>query len=248
MPLKTFTLAERPEREDEFEGFAEAGWPRFLRQRDELGSGRLWPELFTTFDRFQLLLFDGDRVVGVGHAVPIAWDGSPATLPDSLAGILENAVATRAGGHRATALAAMAVISAGHEAQGYRSDLVRAMRGLALQHGLDALVAPVRPELKAAYPLAPLERYVRWTQPDGAPLDPWIRVHWRLGAEIARVAPRTLSIAGTVAQWEEWTGMAFPDSGPYVVPGALQPVSIDRERDEGRYEDPNVWMLQDVRS
>ena len=36
--------------------------------------------------------------------------------------------------------------------------------------------------------------------------------------------------------------MAFPDSGPYVVPGALQPVRIDREHDVGRYEDPNIWM------
>jgi hypothetical protein len=36
--------------------------------------------------------------------------------------------------------------------------------------------------------------------------------------------------------------MRFPESGNYVVPGALQPVEIDRERDEGVYEDPNVWM------
>jgi hypothetical protein len=93
-----------------------------------------------------------------------------------------------------------------------------------------------------------MERYVRWTQADGAPLDPWIRAHWRLGAEIVCVVARTLSIAGTVAQWQEWTGMAFPDSGPYVVPGALQPVTIDRERDEGRYDDPNVWMVHPVRS
>jgi hypothetical protein len=71
---------------------------------------------------------------------------------------------------------------------------------------------------------------------------PDLRVHWRLGAEFVRVVPRTLVIAGRVADWEEWTGMRFPDSGSYVVPGALQPVQIDRERDEGRYEDPNVWM------
>lgn len=83
---------------------------------------------------------------------------------------------------------------------------------------------------------------MRWTRADGAPIDPWIRVHWRLGAEIVRVIPRPLVIVGSVAEWEEWTEMAFPDSGPYVVPGALQPVLIDRERDEGRYEDPNVWM------
>jgi hypothetical protein len=36
--------------------------------------------------------------------------------------------------------------------------------------------------------------------------------------------------------------MCFPESGPYIVPGALQPVIIDRERDVGRYEDPNIWM------
>ena len=36
--------------------------------------------------------------------------------------------------------------------------------------------------------------------------------------------------------------MAFPESGDYVVPGALQPVAVDRERDVGRYEEPNVWV------
>ena len=40
--------------------------------------------------------------------------------------------------------------------------------------------------------------------------------------------------------------MSFPESGPYVVPGALQSVLMDLERDEGRYEDPNVWMRHPV--
>ena len=38
----------------------------------------------------------------------------------------------------------------------------------------------------------------------------------------------------------------FPESGEYVIPGALQPVLIDRNRDAGRYEDPNVWMRHPV--
>ena len=37
--------------------------------------------------------------------------------------------------------------------------------------------------------------------------------------------------------------MRFPDSGSYVVPGALVPVEIDLERDEGLYREPNVWMV-----
>jgi hypothetical protein len=49
-------------------------------------------------------------------------------------------------------------------------------------------------------------------------------------------------IPGTVAQWEEWTGMVFPESGQYIIEGACQPVRIERESDLGEYYDPNVWM------
>ena len=55
-----------------------------------------------------------------------------------------------------------------------------------------------------------------------------------------------MRIAGTVAQWEEWTELAFPESGSYVVPGALVPVEIDREQDEGLYVEPNVWMVHSL--
>ncbi len=51
-----------------------------------------------------------------------------------------------------------------------------------------------------------------------------------------------MTIDGTVADWEGWADMPFPESGDYVVPGALTPVSIDRESDRGRYVEPNVWM------
>ncbi|MGH7418253.1 MAG: GNAT family N-acetyltransferase, partial [Candidatus Rokuibacteriota bacterium] len=157
--------------------------------------------------------------------------------------ILERALEAREAGRRPTALSALAAVTEPERrGQGLSSEIIKAMAALARQHGLGALVAPVRPTLKSRYPLTPMERYVRWTRTDGAPLDPWMRAHWRLGAEIVRVVPRTLVIVGTVVQWEDWTNMAFPDSGPYVVPGALQPVMIDRARDEGRYEDPNVWM------
>jgi hypothetical protein len=57
-----------------------------------------------------------------------------------------------------------------------------------------------------------------------------------------------MRIPGTVAQWEDWTGLAFPESGWYVVPGALVPVEIDRERDEGLYVEPNVWMVHSLPS
>lgn len=47
---------------------------------------------------------------------------------------------------------------------------------------------------------------------------------------------------GSIADWQHWTGMRFPESGSYVVPGALQPIEIDVEADRGIYVEPNVWM------
>ena len=109
------------------------------------------------------------------------------------------------------------------------------------------LVAPVRPSLKQLYPLTPMERYVTWTRADGAFFDPWLRVHQRMGAEIVRVAPKAMVVTDTVARWEEWTGLRFPESGSYIVAGAFQPVKIDVRRDVGRYEEANVWMRHPLR-
>jgi hypothetical protein len=243
--FKTFTLRERPELEDDFERLAEEGWPRFMRQRDELGLGRHWPRLFTDFADWQFVICDSfDRVVAVGHSIPFAWDGKEADLPDSIAGILERAVDVRAATRRPTALSALAaLVDTKQRGQGLSRVVVETMRRLATQWNLDALVAPVRPTLKSAYPLTPIERYARWKDAEDLPFDPWMRVHVRLGAIVGQVMPRAMVIVGKVAEWEEWTDMRFPEDGSYVVPGALQPVVIDRVRDEGRYEDPNVWML-----
>jgi hypothetical protein len=55
-------------------------------------------------------------------------------------------------------------------------------------------------------------------------------------------ARRSLVISGAVAEWEDWAGMAFPQTGRYVVPGALDLVHIDRGRDRGVYAETNLWM------
>lgn len=36
--------------------------------------------------------------------------------------------------------------------------------------------------------------------------------------------------------------MKFPESGSYIVNGALKPIMINREEGYGEYEDSNVWM------
>jgi hypothetical protein len=103
----------------------------------------------------------------------------------------------------------------------------RLMARIAARHGFSALVAPVRPTLKGRYPLTPMASYVAWRRPDGSPFHPWLRVHWRLGARVVRIARRAMNVTATVAEWEERTGLRFPASGRYV--------------------EPNVWMRHPVR-
>ncbi|MGH7305192.1 MAG: hypothetical protein ACRELZ_18055, partial [Candidatus Rokuibacteriota bacterium] len=130
----------------------------------------------------------------------------------------------------------LAAVAPDQQGRGHSARVIRAMRSIAARHGLRELIAPVCPTFKDRY------------RADGAPIDPWLRLHWRLGARFLRVAPRSMVVTGTVAQWESWTAMSFPESGRYVVPGALAPVRIDRRRNRGRYVEPNVWMLHPVRA
>jgi GNAT superfamily N-acetyltransferase len=241
------TLAQRPDLAEPVQRLGAAVWPEFLRH--DAVCGRYWQLLYSTFAHCQILLCDPDHtVIGVGHTIPLQWDGTIADLPLGLDGALERGAYDAELGRAPTTLSALAAIVApSHQRQGLSVLILQAMRSIAAAHGLAALIAPVRPTLKHRYPLTPIGRYARWTRPDGSPFDPWLRVHWRLGAEFLQVAPQSMVVTGTIEAWETWTGLSFPDSGPYVVPEALQPVVIDREGGCGRYEDPNIWMQHTTR-
>ena len=114
------------------------------------------------------------------------------------------------------------------------------MRAAAARGGLRELIAPVRPTLKARYPLTPIEHYLAWRREDGAHFDPWIRVHERVGGQIIAPSPESMTIEAPVSDWEDWTGMKFPEDGDYVVPELLAPLSV---RDGvGHHVEPNVWL------
>jgi len=242
--FEVVTLKQRPELEEQVDRLHEEAWDRFLEGAPWL----IWDSLFDTFADFQVLLCDpSDVVIALANTVPFVWDGTVEDLPPSLNEVIERGLDAYHQGRMPTALSALAaIVPPKHAGRGLSYEILRAARSLAAEHNLKSLVIPVGPTLKHLYPLTPMERYVQWKRADGSPFDPWIRVHWRLGAEQLCVAPKTAISTGTVAEWEEWTGMSFPESGVYVVPGALQPVEIDRERDIGRYEDPGVWMLHRV--
>ena len=239
MSWAVHTHAERP---DLAERAAESGdevWPEYNRHGDV--SNRYWRRMRIEFPELQFILYDAeqDELVAEGHTLAIPWDGSEDGLPAGFDGIFEHAF----GDEPPTALVAMAAeIWPRHRGGGLATTLLELMADIGRRHGHGDLLAAVRPSWKDRYPLAPIEEYTGWTREDGLPFDPWIRVHVRLGAEILRAEPRSLKISGRVAEWEEWTQMAFPASGDYVFPEGLATLSIDRDADVGLYYEPNVWL------
>jgi GNAT superfamily N-acetyltransferase len=225
----------------------EGAWPAFMYHDPVLN--RLFGRVIEELPELQFYAWDDEReqVVGVGNAMPAAWDGDPASLPDGgIDAVVEAGFAD--GAPAPSSLCALQIlIDPGYRGQGLSRRMIERMAEIGRSQELTTLIAPVRPTLKHAYPLAPMERYITWRRPDGTHHDPWLRTHERAGAEIVKVAPESMRIPGTVAEWAEWTGMAFPESGTYVVPGALVPVEIDLERDEGLYVEPNVWMVHPPR-
>jgi len=243
MTVRLLTWAERPD-------LAERGppsnavWPEYNLHGDVFDEW--WGRLLEELPEYQFALYDDSAgvVLAEAHTGPLSWNGEDATLPDGIDDALRRVIAARRAGRPCDTLCALAAeVSPGARQRGLARELLNGMRELADRYWLRRLIAPVRPSWKERYPLAAIERYIAWRREDGELLDPWMRLHERLGARVATALPRSMLITGTVQEWETWTDLVFPESGAYVFPHGLAPVTIDRDADLGTYWEPNVWMI-----
>lgn len=216
--VQVVTRSSRPDLADEAAVAFREGWPEFAFH--DRGAHEHLARVERYFAAYDVLLLDADGAVIAGSwGVPFRWDGTAAGLPDGYDGVLRAAV------------------------EGYEERVPpNALSIMAAAAGLGGVVTPVRPTWKPRYPVTAMSDFARWARADGQHLDPWVRTHERLGARILGPAPRSMVVTGSVGEWEDWTGMAFPQTGRYVVPGALDLVEIDREHDRGTYEETNLWM------
>jgi GNAT superfamily N-acetyltransferase len=244
--LRIVTLAERPDLRDLLGDHNAAAWPEFMLQ--DPVAGRLWHHLAEELAAWQLMLLDSnDRIAVAGNSAPLAWDGSDAGLPAGWDEQLERSVAGLRAGHLPNTLGAIQIVVApARKGEGLAGRMIELFRERARAAGFGALIACVRPTEKHRYPLTPIEHYAAWTRPDGLPFDAWMRLHARLGARVVRGAPESMTITGSVVDFERWSGMTFPESGDYVVPFATNPVVVDRAADRVVYRDANVWMVHDL--
>jgi GNAT superfamily N-acetyltransferase len=235
--VNVFRYADRPDlRAVRFETLTKRTFPEYMNHNEP--GGKYWGRLYEDHPDFQLGLLDDDELVAELHSVPTAWNGSEEDLP---AGWDEAFLRAFEGDRQADVLCALAIsVRPDRQAQGLARRMLEEMHAAAARAGLRELIAPVRPTLKARYPLIPIERYMMWRREDGSHFDPWIRVHERVGGEIVAPAAKSMTIEAPVADWESWTGMPLPDDGDHVVPDMLAPLHV---RDGvGRHVEPNVWL------
>lgn len=244
MELLTTTYERRPDLVDAAEDLIGGGWPAFM-SADPVEIEN-WHHLATAAPDLQVMVVDRDRnePVAVGNSVPFEWDGDDRSLPD---GGWDTALAAgvrtaRAGIVTAAACALSITVDPSVRGHGLSRIALKALRGAVATRGCDDLVGPLRPTGKCDHPLMPMAAYVAWEDAPGRSHDPWLRVHRSIGAEVAGICSQSMTVPGTLADWEGWTGLRFTHSGSYLVPHALVPVDIDLERGTGRYVEPNVWV------
>jgi GNAT superfamily N-acetyltransferase len=227
---------------------SEASWPEFMLH-DPIANEN-WHELFDRFNTYQFALLDteNNRMAALGNSLPFYWDQPLEELPE--AGwdwVFLQAIENHKQRVEPNIQSAIQInIHPDYRSQGLSMKMVQAMRAIGQSRGFKYLIAPVRPNQKSQYPLISIDDYIKWTNDEGLPFDAWLRVHARARARIIKPCHEAMTIPGTRAEWEEWTGLKFPQSGNYVIPGALNPMEMDIEKDEGVYVEPNVWMVHEI--
>jgi hypothetical protein len=205
-----------------------------------------WHEFYDRFAKYQSVMIDEaeDGVVAMGHSMPFRWDRDLTDLPEEgWDWVFQQAVEDDKNGVQPNILAAVFVgVREGHKKHGLSRSILLSFQPTARQYGFENLVIPVRPNEKPRYPLISMDDYVQWKSESGMPYDAWLRIQVRAGGKFIKVCHRSKIVRGTRAEWESWTGMQFPQSGRYIVTGALEPIEMDAEKNEGFYIEPNVWM------
>ena len=206
-----------------------------------------WPALLALFPEFQLTVEQGTEVIASLNAVPPAAPPVSQLPERGWDWALEKGIADKRAARQANCLCGLQIgIRREMRGKGLAGMMIALMKALARRHGFDRLIIPVRPGGKALEPLLSMEEYCRRTRPDGLPADPWLRTHVKCGGRMLFPCRSSMFIAGSIAEWRSWTGMEFPCSGRYCIPGALAPVEFSLESDTASYTEPNYWVAYDL--
>jgi hypothetical protein len=222
-------------------------WPEFM-QHDPIVE-KHWAHLYSEFLPFQFAAYAENVIAGIGNSVPVHFDESFINLPSrGLDWAMEKAFDDTTNNRIPDLLVGVQIlINPELRDTGLSYRFLDLMKQTGITHGINHIALPLRPTQKQLYPLIEMEEYINWINQKGEPFDPWIRVHVKAGGKIVSICSESMTIRGTIKEWQEWTGLSFQSSGFYTIEDALSPINIDLEKGIGEYIEPNVWILHSVK-
>lgn len=264
-------------------------WPQ-LKDVSETGKLEAYPHVLQSLPDG-----GWDTILARGIRQHLAREGLPSSSFPVLTRDQEDDLTTCGMINSPNALSAICIaIREDRRQLGFAERLIEAMRRTAQDEHFRALVVPLRPTRKSEFLSIPMEDYISWAQTDSLsldlpnphshrrinslhnlvhgynfshelPFDPWLRKHVRLGGTIAKIAPSSMFIQGTVAEWQDWTGIDFGrffqkmqaedlkiesvSNRKYLevsVPGGLVPLRVYVREQTCTYIEPNVWLYHKI--
>ncbi len=221
-------------------------WPEFM-QHDKTAN-KYWPYLYNEFLSYQFAISYENQIIGICNSVPINWYKPLNDLPVSAIDWSMKKAFDDFNRNLTTNLiiGIQILIDKKYQNRNISYEMIEVLKKIAVNKQIENIAFPVRPTLKCNYPLIPMEEYLKWQNKNGLPFDPWIRVHIKIGGKIVGICRKSMTISGSVSQWEKWTGLIFQSSGDYIIDKALTPIKIDREKNIGIYIEPNVWIIHNI--
>lgn len=230
------------------------GWPAWIDADRE--AARHLPTIRSTYGHLEVVLLVDDVLTAAAWGVPIPWNGTAADLPSGYSSTLARAVEAAepargasprfqgAAGYQEadTLVVCAAQVRPDATGRGIASTLLNALIDIGAQEGLSAVLAPLRPTGKHRYPLTGIAEYASWRRPDGSAFDPWLRTHERMGARVLSTTTSSQVFEATIEQWQDWTGLALPATGDYVVPQGPAVLQVDADAGTGTLREPGIWV------
>ena len=239
---RVYPLAAMPYAKADFDTLHLDAWPRYFDGAAVLK--RLWSRMYERFPHSQMLIQESlAATIGVGNAVPLAWDGSRENLPRGWDGALEQALAEDGRGVEPDTLVVLAgIIDPRYRDRKAAHLIVDAFKALACSLGLRRVLVALRPVAKSAHQAMPIAEYSRLADTTGRLFDGWLRLHCDAGGTVVGWEEHSQSVEGSLDEWEQWSGQRFAQSGARFLADTLAPVMVDVESGRARYDDPCIWV------
>ncbi len=217
-------------------------FPAFLNE--EPTWQRTQNDILTVFDKYHFFVLDEktNKAAAVSVSVPLAWDGEPGSLP-GYNELLELCLKQNQEGQKPTALVGiLGAVSPDFRGQGVTELFNKCSAQILERHGIDSYLSPVRPSIKQLYPNYSMEEFLSWRTPEGGLVDPWLNHFVKMGATNLGVAHDAITLSAPIQQWAEWTGMQFPVTGDYVIPGGHRMLRVNTETGTAEYGEDHLWF------